>query len=189
MCAVRVAAVCTLVRVAAWHSAVSFHFSRAPGLNLPLPDLDSAARMGSSPPMVGCTCSAPIALDLRPRTGSPLSILAGPEHLPPAVGTPGSQSHRARARTATLVPGHGVGRLATVASFLFHFKRAPSGAQGSMPGSSSGLLLHTGSGDARVKAWPAPPVFASPGLLGSVSLYWASAAPRAGILLSFLTSW
>ncbi|KAJ1198084.1 hypothetical protein NDU88_001928 [Pleurodeles waltl] len=42
--------------------------------------------------------------------GAPLSILAGPEHLPPAVGTSGSQSHCARSRTAALVPGHGVGR-------------------------------------------------------------------------------
>ncbi|KAJ1090685.1 hypothetical protein NDU88_003814 [Pleurodeles waltl] len=86
MCSVRVAAVCTFVRIAARHSAFSFRFSRAPGLDLPLPGLDSAARVGSSPTVVGCTCSAPIALD------PPLSVLAGPEHLPPAVGTPGSQS-------------------------------------------------------------------------------------------------
>ncbi|KAJ1081907.1 hypothetical protein NDU88_002079 [Pleurodeles waltl] len=75
------------------------------------------------------------------------------EQLPPAVGTPGAQSHPARARTATLVPGLRVGRQAAGSSHLFHLQRAPSGAQGSMPGSSSGPLLHTGSSDVRVKAW------------------------------------
>ncbi|KAJ1105038.1 hypothetical protein NDU88_002446 [Pleurodeles waltl] len=113
MCTARVAAVCTLVCVKARHSAFSFRFPRAPGLNLPFPGLDSAARVGSSwfsPPVVGCTCGAPIALDLRLHTGPPTIYLSGTGAPSPAVGTPGSQSYRARARSATLVPGHGVGR-------------------------------------------------------------------------------
>ncbi|KAJ1113810.1 hypothetical protein NDU88_002051 [Pleurodeles waltl] len=44
MCPVRVAAVCTLVRVKAQHNAFSFRFPRSPGLSLPLPGLCSAAR-------------------------------------------------------------------------------------------------------------------------------------------------
>ncbi|KAJ1082637.1 hypothetical protein NDU88_002802 [Pleurodeles waltl] len=73
------------------------------------------------------------------------------EQLPHAVGTRGGQSHPARARTATLVPGLRVGHQAAGSSHLFHFQRAPSGTQGSIPGSSSCPPLHTGSGDVRVK--------------------------------------
>ncbi|KAJ1082636.1 hypothetical protein NDU88_002801 [Pleurodeles waltl] len=73
------------------------------------------------------------------------------EQLLLAVGTPGGQSHPARARTATLVPGLRVGRQAAGSSHLFHFQGAPSGTQGSVPSTLSGLPLHTGSGDVRVK--------------------------------------
>ncbi|KAJ1216854.1 hypothetical protein NDU88_004453 [Pleurodeles waltl] len=73
------------------------------------------------------------------------------EQLPRVVSMPGDQSHPARARAATLVPSLRVGRQASSSSHLFHFQRALSGAQGSMPGPSSGPPLHTGSGDVRVK--------------------------------------
>ncbi|KAJ1123165.1 hypothetical protein NDU88_001638 [Pleurodeles waltl] len=110
ICTVRVAAVCTLVRVAAWHSAFSFRFSGLQGSTF-LYQASTAqhAWVLLSPwwaelaALLSCWTS-----DLTP--GPLLSILAGPEQLPPAVGMPDSQSHRAWAHTATLVPGHGVGR-------------------------------------------------------------------------------
>ncbi|KAJ1127040.1 hypothetical protein NDU88_005446 [Pleurodeles waltl] len=138
MCTVRVVTVCTFVRIAAQHSTFSFRFFRAPGLDLPLPGLNSVARVGSSTPVVGCTCSALIALDLRPHTGSPAIAqdlrphsgfatvyLSGDGATSPVVGMPGGQSHPARARAATLVPSLRVGRQASGSSHLVHFQRAP----------------------------------------------------------------
>ncbi|KAJ1104204.1 hypothetical protein NDU88_001616 [Pleurodeles waltl] len=78
--------------------------------------------------------------------GSPLFILAGMEQFPPVVGTLGGQSHPARARSVTLVHGLKVGRQAAGSSHLFHFQRAPSGAQGSASGSPTGQLLPNTSG-------------------------------------------
>ncbi|KAJ1216855.1 hypothetical protein NDU88_004454 [Pleurodeles waltl] len=100
MCAVRIAAVRTFVRIAARHIAFSFRFSRAPGLDLPLPGLDSAAHVGSSP-------RGGLHMQRSYRAGPPTPHR---DLSPPVVGTPSSQSHRAWMRTATLVPGHVVGR-------------------------------------------------------------------------------
>ncbi|KAJ1185523.1 hypothetical protein NDU88_002315 [Pleurodeles waltl] len=78
--------------------------------------------------------------------GSPLFILVGMEQFPPVVGTLGGQSHPARARSVTLVPGLKVGRQAAGSSHLYHFQRAPSDAEGSTSGSPTGQLLPNSSG-------------------------------------------
>ncbi|KAJ1153372.1 hypothetical protein NDU88_006133 [Pleurodeles waltl] len=75
------------------------------------------------------------------------SAAPGDGAVSPVVGTLGGQSHPARARSVTLVPGLKVGRQAAGSSHLFHFQRAPSGAQGSSSGSLTGQLLLNGSVD------------------------------------------
>ncbi|KAJ1217243.1 hypothetical protein NDU88_004838 [Pleurodeles waltl] len=82
------------------------------------------------------------------RTGPPTTLWvphSGMEQFAPMVGTLGGQSHPARARSVTLVPGLKVGRQAAGSSHLFHFQQAPSGAQGSASGSSTGQMLPNSS--------------------------------------------
>ncbi|KAJ1151551.1 hypothetical protein NDU88_004331 [Pleurodeles waltl] len=171
MCAVRFAAVCTFVRIAARHSAFSFRFSGTPGLDLPLPGLDSAARVGSSPPVVGCTCSAPIAWTSGLISGPPLSVLAGPEHLHPAVGTTGSQSHRAWRAQQLWSPVTGWGARPLLPRSCFTSSEHPQVLKAACPAPRQVCRSTTAAAASVLRRGTAPSVFASPDLLGlSLSL-------------------
>ncbi|KAJ1156872.1 hypothetical protein NDU88_009589 [Pleurodeles waltl] len=166
----------------------SFRFSRAPGLNFPLLGLDSAARLGSSPPWWAALAALLLrwTSDLTP--GPPLSILAGPEHLPPRLARPVvSRTAPGRAQQLwSLVTGWGA--MPLLPRSCFTSSEHPWVLKAACPAPRQVRCSTPAAVTAVLRCGTAPSVFASPGLLGSVSLYQASAVPRAGILLSFLTS-
>ncbi|KAJ1124635.1 hypothetical protein NDU88_003084 [Pleurodeles waltl] len=92
MCTVRVAAVSTLVRVKTRHSAFNFRFTWTLGLSLPLPGLDSAARVGwgARPPVPrSCSTSSEHPRALKAACPAPHQVHCSP---------PGSGNVRVKAR-------------------------------------------------------------------------------------------